>query len=81
MERKTLFLGVFLVFFGLKLLAFYLIILSVVFAARLTVTDFYTAFAVDFLPFLSSGILASFILMALLEYNLKVLYILSPKIE
>ena len=48
-------------FFGLKLLAFYLIILSVVFAARLTVADFYTAFAVDFLPFLSSGILASFI--------------------
>ena len=42
-----------------------MIILSVVFAARLTVTDFYTAFAVDFLPFLSSGILASFILMAL----------------
>ena len=52
-------------FFGLKLMAFYLIILSAVFVARLTVTDFYTAFAVDFLPFLLSGILASCILMAL----------------
>lgn len=52
-------------FFGLKLIAIYLMILSVVFAARLTVTDFYTAFAFDFLPFLLSGILASCILMAL----------------
>ena len=64
-KGKPSFWGFSWYFFGLKLLAFYSIILSVVFAARLTVTDFYTAFAVDFLPFLSSGILASFILMAL----------------
>ena len=64
-KGKPSFWGFSWYFFGLKLLAFYLIILSVVFAARLTVTDFFTAFIVDFLPFLLSGILTSFILMAL----------------
>ena len=64
-KGKPSFWGFSWYFFGLKLLAFYLIILSVVFAARLTVTDFFTAFVVDFLPFLLSGILTSFILMAL----------------
>ena len=64
-KGKPSFWGFSWYFFGLKLLAFYLIILSVVFAARLTVTDFFTAFVVDFLPFLLSGILASCILMAL----------------
>ena len=64
-KGKPSFWGFSWYFFGLKLLAFYLIILSVVFAARLTVTDFFTAFVVDFLPFLLSGILTSCILMAL----------------
>ena len=64
-KGKPSFWGFSWYFFGLKLLAFYLIILSVVFAARLTVTDFFTAFVGDFLPFLLSGILTSFILMAL----------------
>ena len=64
-KGKPSFWGFSWYFFGLKLLAFYLIILSVVFAARLTATDFFTAFVVDFLPFLLSGILASCILMAL----------------
>ena len=64
-KGKPSFWGFSWYFFGLKLLAFYLIILSVVFAARLTVTDFFTAFVVDFLPFLLSGILTSIILMAL----------------
>ena len=64
-QGKPSFWGFSWYFFGLKLLAFYLIILSVVFAARLTVTDFFTAFVVDFLPFLLSGILTSCILMAL----------------
>ena len=64
-KGKPSFWGFSWYFFGLKLLALYLIILSVVFAARLTVTDFFTAFVVDFLPFLLSGILTSCILMAL----------------
>ena len=64
-KGKPSFWGFSWYFFGLKLLAFYLIVLSVVFAARLTVTDFFTAFLVDFLPFLLSGILTSCILMAL----------------
>ena len=64
-KGKPSFWGFSWYFFGLKLLAFYLIILSVVFVARLTVTDFFTAFVVDFLPFLLSGILTSCILMAL----------------
>ena len=64
-KGKPSFWGFSWYFFGLKLLAFYMIILSLVFAARLTVTDFFTAFVGDFLPFLVSGILTSCILMAL----------------
>ena len=51
--------------FGLKWITVYLCILTIVSIARFSVTDFQTAFFIDFLPFFLSGIFASFILFGL----------------
>ena len=51
--------------FGLKWLALYLSILSIVSIARFFASDFHTAFYFDFLPFFLSGIFASIILVGL----------------
>ena len=51
--------------FGLKWIALYLSMLSIVSVARFFASDFYTAFYVDFLPFFLSGIFASIILIGL----------------
>ena len=44
--------------FGLKWITVYLSILLIVSIARFSVTDFQTAFFIDFLPFFLSGIFA-----------------------
>ena len=51
--------------FGLKWITAYLCILSMVAIVRVFVSDFYSAFYMDFLPFFASGVFASIILFGL----------------
>ena len=66
--------------FGLKWIAAYLFILLMVSILRVFVSDFYTAFFVDFLPFFSSGVFASIILFGLAAVQtFSTVYVITEK--